>query len=148
MLRAPSSLSAPSAFPRSGTHLSPGRIRDRQLRTGAVHLGRPLAEPDGGGYLRKPREGGARRGLSPLPPAPNAGAQTATSPAKDRETVWCKVAFGVAPNTVNRVTTATPVSSAVAVAAVRLGPRSALHRASARVTPRSRASAAPSTRTA
>lgn len=91
---------------------------------------------------------GASFGLSPLPPAPNAGTLTATSPAKERETVWSMVAFSEAPKTVKRDTTATPVINAVAVAAVRLGPRSALRLARLPETPRSRSSGRPRIRTA
>lgn len=74
----------------------------------------------------------ASRGLRPLPPAPNDGVLTATSPAKDRDTVWSMVAFSEAPKTVNSETTATPIISALAVAAVRLGLRRALRRARSR----------------
>lgn len=55
----------------------------------------------------------------------------ATSPAKERSTVWFMVAFSEAPKTVNRETTATPIISAVAVDAVRRGLRRALRRAEA-----------------
>src|SRR6185503_17305219 len=58
------------------------------------------------------------------------------------------VAFIDAPTTVNRAATATPTSSADAVAAVRRGLRSALSRASRPLTPRSAAIGRPSTLTA
>ncbi len=90
----------------------------------------------------------ASLGLTPLPPAPKEGAVTARSPAKDSATVSSSVALMDAPKTVNSVTTATPIISAVAVAAVRRGLRAALRLASVPGTPRSRASGAPSVRTA
>lgn len=90
----------------------------------------PLPSPTAAATCGNRATAGASRGLVPLPPAPDCRAPTATSPAKERETVRSIVVFREAPKTVNSDTTATPVISAVAVAAVRPGLRSALRRAS------------------
>ncbi|CAM5650127.1 hypothetical protein SALBM311S_06521 [Streptomyces alboniger] len=136
----------PSTSPRSKA-LQRDRVGDGQRPSPAVDFGDPAAESDGRVHLGQPLDRPGEPGLM-WPPAPNEGVLTATSPAKDRDTVWSMVAFSEAPNTVNSDTTATPIISAPAVAAVRLGLRRALRRASPPGTPRSLSRGPPRTRTA
>ncbi len=83
----------------------------------------------------------ARRGLSP--PPPNWPPLMTRSAVTDCVTRSSTDAFSEAANTVNRVTTLTPIIRAAADPDVRRGLRMALRRASTPVTPRSRASGAP-----
>ena len=84
----------------------------------------------------------ASSGLSPPPPNPLAA--MTRSPPNDCETLSSIEDLSEAANTVNRVTTPTPTSSAAAVAEVRRGLRMALRRASEPGTPRVRATGRPS----
>ena len=82
------------------------------------------------------------------PPPPNPVAPTTSCPFTEPATVSLIDALIDAANTVNSVTTPTPIISAVAVPAVRRGLRIALRRASEPVIPRRRGRGAPITRLA
>ena len=141
--------SEPWTRPRSRTLASARGVRDGQRPPLAVDSGDSPAEADAPSPPRAaPRARDASLGLSPLPPAPNDGGAHGDIAREGRDTVWSIVAFSEAPKTVNSETTATPIISALAVAAVRFGLRRALRRARAAGDAAQPGEGPPSTRTA
>ena len=136
----------PSTTSRSSVVGHRGRREHGRLLALAVDEHRTGPQSERGRDLRLLPDVG--RELRAEAAAAEPGAPTTSCPFTEPATVSLIDALIDAANTVNRVTTPTPIISAVAVPAVRRGLRIALRRASEPVIPRRRGRGAPITRLA